>query len=66
MTLPLPKRAAELIGQVTTGFHPGLALDKHLDTPADAEQQKPMLQRVCLAQLRRFDPPFRDFRRASH
>ncbi|HEY1259908.1 MAG TPA: type III-B CRISPR module RAMP protein Cmr6 [Stellaceae bacterium] len=49
MTLPLPKRAAELIGQVKTGFHPGLALDKHLEPPADAEQQKPILQRVCSA-----------------
>jgi CRISPR-associated protein Cmr6 len=47
MSLPLPKRATELIGQVKTGYHPGLALDKHLEPPADAEQQKPILQRVC-------------------
>jgi len=47
MTLPLPKRAAELIDQVKSGYHPGLALDKHLDPPADAEKQKPLLQRVC-------------------
>jgi CRISPR-associated protein Cmr6 len=45
--MPLPKRLAELVGRVTTGFHPGLALDKHLDPPADAERQKPILQRVC-------------------
>jgi CRISPR-associated protein Cmr6 len=45
--VPLPRRAAQLIDQVNTGFHSGLALDKHIDPPADAELQKPILQRVC-------------------
>jgi CRISPR-associated protein Cmr6 len=47
MTLPLPKRAAGLIDQAKTGYHPGLALDKHLDPPAKAEDQKSKLDRVC-------------------
>ena len=47
MTIPLPRRVADLIEEVKVGFHPGLALDKHLDASGKAEQQKPILQRVC-------------------
>jgi CRISPR-associated protein Cmr6 len=45
--LPLPNKVSELIGQVKAGYHPGLALDKHVEPPADAEHQKPILERVC-------------------
>ena len=47
MTAPVPKRVSELTGQAGTGFHPGLYLDKLLDPPADAEKQKPILEKVC-------------------
>src|SRR6266446_1143889 len=50
MTAPVPKRVAELTGQAGAGFHPGLYLDKLLDPPADAEEQKPILEKVCGAQ----------------
>ena len=49
MTAPVPKRVAELTGQVGAGFHPGLYLDKLLDPPADAKEQKPILENVCAA-----------------
>ena len=48
MTLPLPKRVAELIALTDPrSRHPGLTLDKHIEPPANAEQQKPILQQVC-------------------
>jgi CRISPR-associated protein Cmr6 len=48
MTLPLPKRVAELITLADPrSRHPGLALDKHLEPPENAEQQKPALQQIC-------------------
>jgi CRISPR-associated protein Cmr6 len=48
MTLPLPNRVDELIRQVPAGLrHPGLSLDKHVDPPKDAKDQKPILERVC-------------------
>jgi CRISPR-associated protein Cmr6 len=47
MTAPVPKRVAELTGQAGAGFHPGLYLDKLLDPPADAEKQKPILEKIC-------------------
>ena len=48
MTLALPKRVAELIARAEPrSRHPGLALDKHLESPQNAEQQKPILQRIC-------------------
>jgi CRISPR-associated protein Cmr6 len=49
VTLPLPKRVAELIAQVKPDYHPGLALDKHLDPPAEVKDQKPALDWVCSA-----------------
>jgi hypothetical protein len=49
MTMPLPRRVAELIGQVPSHLrHPGLSLDKHVDPPKDAKDQKPILERVRL------------------
>jgi CRISPR-associated protein Cmr6 len=50
MTLPLPKRVDELVRQVPKGQrHPGLSLDKHVDPPRDAKDQKPILEGVCSA-----------------
>jgi hypothetical protein len=46
MTLPLPRRTAELIGTMGA-THPGLALDKHLEPPEKAEGQKSVLEKVC-------------------
>ena len=47
MTLPLPRRVGELIAQVKNGYHPGLALDKHLEPKGEVKDQKPILQRIC-------------------
>jgi CRISPR-associated protein Cmr6 len=49
VTAPVPKRVAELTGGAGTAFHPGLYLDKLLDPPADAENQRPILEQVCRA-----------------
>jgi CRISPR-associated protein Cmr6 len=47
VTAPVPRRVAELAGQAGAGFHPGLYLSKLLDPPADAEKQKPILEKIC-------------------
>jgi CRISPR-associated protein Cmr6 len=63
VTAPVPQRVAELTRQAGSVFHPGLYLDKLLDPPADAENQRPILEHVCRA---RQDDEFLSRLRSGH